>query len=61
MQHLDACTAKDGYCVWDIDKFEDKAILLFNVKDKSDKHWLLALEAFFETKFKPLIPAGRVD
>lgn len=60
MQHLDAWTAKDGYCVWDIDKFEDKSILLFNVKSKSDRHWLLALEAFFESKFSPLIKAGRI-
>jgi hypothetical protein len=60
MAHLDACTKKNGHCVWDIDKFEDKSILLFNVKNKSDKHWLLALEAFFETRFQPLIKAGRI-
>lgn len=60
MQHLDACTAKDGHCIWDIDKFEDKSILLFNVKNKADRHWLLALEAFFENKFSPLISAGRI-
>jgi hypothetical protein len=60
MQHLDACTTKDGYCVWDIEKFEDKSILLFNVKNKVDRHWLLSLEAFFESKFKPLIKAGRI-
>ena len=55
MEHLDACTKNDSHCVWDIDKFEDKSILLFNVKDKSDRHWLLALEAFFETKFNPCL------
>ncbi len=60
MQHLDACTAKDNYCVWDIDKFDDKAILLFNVKNKTDKHWLLALEVFIENNFNPLITAGRI-
>ena len=60
MAHLKACTHKNGYSIWDIDKFEDKSILLFNVKEKSDRHWLLALEAFLETKFKPLIKAGRI-
>ncbi|HEX7413604.1 MAG TPA: hypothetical protein VF411_06115 [Bacteroidia bacterium] len=60
MQHLDAWTEKDGYCVWDINKHADKSILLFNVKNKSDKHWLLALEAFIEIKFQPKIKAGRI-
>ena len=60
MQHLEAWTSKDGHCIWDIDKHEDKSILLFNVKNKSDRHWLLALEAFFETQFNPLIKAGRI-
>jgi hypothetical protein len=60
MEHLDAETEKDSYCVWDIDKYPDKSILLFNVKDKADRHWLLALEAFLETKFQPKIKAGRI-
>lgn len=60
MQHLEAWTAKDGHCIWDIDKHDDKSILLFNVKDKADRHWLLSLEAFFETRFNPLIKAGRI-
>lgn len=60
MQHLYDGTAKDGYCIWDINRFEDRSILLFNVKNRNDRHWLLALEAFFECKFKPLIKAGRV-
>lgn len=60
MKHLKAHTAKDGHCIWEIDKFEDKSILLFNVKKKEDRHWLLALEAFLETRFNPLIKAGRI-
>lgn len=60
MEHLKAETSKDGYCVWDINKYQDKSILLFNVKDVSDKHFLLALEAFLETKFQPKIKAGRI-
>lgn len=60
MQHLDACTSKNGYGIWDIENCEDRAILLFNVKNKDDRHWLLALEAYFEKKFTPLIKAGRI-
>ena len=60
MQHLEAWTSKDGHCIWDIDDFDDKSIMLFNVKNKLDRHWLLALEAFFETRFRPLIRAGRI-
>lgn len=60
MEHLEACTARDGHCVWDINKYEDRSILLFNVKQQFDRHWLLALEAFFESNFSPLIKAGRI-
>ena len=48
MQHLIEETSKNGYSIWDIEKFEDKSILLINVKEKKDRHWLLAIEAFFE-------------
>jgi hypothetical protein len=60
MQHLDACTARDGYGIWDINDYDDKSILLINVKDKRDRHWLLAIEAYFEEHMKPLIRAGRI-
>ena len=60
MEHLEDWTSKNGHCVWDIDKFDDKSILLFNVKSKNDRHWLLAIEAYFEQKFNPLINAGRI-
>ncbi|HLO59219.1 MAG TPA: hypothetical protein VK179_10785 [Bacteroidales bacterium] len=60
LQHLEACTSKNGYCVWDIDHYLDKSITLFNVKNKSDIHWLLALETFIEIKFEPKIKSGRI-
>ena len=60
MEHLDANTNKNGFSIWDINKYDDKSILLFNVKNKEDRHWLLAIEAYFETKFKPNIRAGRI-
>jgi hypothetical protein len=60
LQHLKAGTGKDGYNIWDIDKFNDKSILIINVKNREDRHWLLAIEAYFEMKYKPLIRAGRI-
>lgn len=60
LAHLNASTAKGGFCIWDIDKFPDKSILLFNVKDRADRYWLLSLEAFLEIKFQPKIKAGRI-
>src|SRR4051812_23714895 len=40
MEHLESCTEADGHCIWDIDTFDDRSILLFNVKQKEDFHWL---------------------
>ena len=60
MAHIEACTADNGYCIWDIDRYDDKSILLFNIRNTSDRHWLLALEAFLENEFRPLIKAKRI-
>lgn len=60
MQHLEASTRQGEYGIWDIQRFPDKSILLFNVKNQADKHWLLSLEAFLEIKFQPKIRAGRI-
>ncbi|MEH6538082.1 MAG: hypothetical protein V7719_16900 [Psychroserpens sp.] len=60
MQHLKAETSKNGYSIWDIDKYDDKSILLLNVKEKKNNHWLLAIEAYLEKELKPLIPSGRI-
>ena len=59
MQHLEACTKANDYCIWDIDPFPDRSILLFNVKNTNDYHWLKALEVYLEKKFNPLIPSMR--
>jgi len=60
MQHLDACTADNGYCIWDIEKHNDRSILLFNIKELVNRHWLLALEVYLENKFNPHIKAKRI-
>lgn len=60
MEHLVAGTSKNGYSIWDINEYSDKSILLFNVKEIKDRHWLLAMEAFLEETLKPLIKSGRI-
>lgn len=35
-------------------------LLLFNVKEPRDKHWVAALEVFFEEQLLPKIKAGRL-
>ena len=60
MQHLKVWTNEGGNCIWDINKFADKSIFLFNIKKKVDRHWLLALEVFIENKYEPLIKAKRI-
>jgi hypothetical protein len=60
MEHLAACTSQNGCSIWDINKYDDKSILLFNIKEGKDRHWLLALEVFFEEKFNPRIRSGRI-
>lgn len=39
---------------------KDLDLYLFNVKSDKDKHWVLALEAFFEWNLKPVIKAYRM-
>jgi hypothetical protein len=60
MEHLEACTSSNGYGIWDIEKFEDRSILLFNIKDVANRHWLLALETYLESRFAPHIKSQRI-
>jgi hypothetical protein len=60
LQHLEDWTNNGTHSIWDIDNYEDKSVLLFNVKNIDKKYWLLAIEAFFEMNFSPLIKAKRI-
>ena len=60
MEHIANETSQGEYSVLDIDKYEDKSIILFNVKDINDRHWLLSLEVFLEKSLKPLITSKRI-
>lgn len=63
LQHLESRTEnKDtGANVWDIANAPDREILLFNVIDINDYHWVAALEIFMENALKKdlKIPAKR--
>ena len=39
---------------------KEAILLLFNIKNSSDLHWLLSLEAFMEWNTSPSIKAGRI-
>ena len=39
---------------------KDAKLVLFNITNNDDLHWLLSLEAYMELNAKPAIPAGRV-
>ena len=60
MKHLEVGTCCGNISIWDINNYDDKSILLFNVKEKINRHWLLAIEAYFEEQFSPLIKARRI-
>lgn len=59
-QHINAQRTIGVTSIMDIDQFSDRSILLFNVDNPEDRHWLLALEVFLEKKFEPLIRSKRV-
>lgn len=60
LDHLEAYTSNGTHSIWDINKYPDKSILLFNVINKSDNHWLLSLEAYLEKTFAPHIRSLRI-
>ncbi len=58
-QHI---TMKDHYVGFDtrtLSNDNDARVLLFNVKDEADKHWVAAVEIFLEEKLAPLVSAKR--
>lgn len=61
LQHLNASTRNGKESVWSIKDAPDKEIVLFNVKDRNDYHWVAAVEIFMEKALKGelVIPAKR--
>lgn len=61
MQHLKVNTKNGHASVWDIKDAPDKEIVLFNVINREDYHWVAAVEIFMEKALKQelQIPAKR--
>lgn len=61
LEHLtDNTTSKDGSLqMKNLSGNEDIKLLIFNVEDKRDLHWVVALEFFLEARLDPQIPSGR--
>ena len=39
---------------------EETRVLLFNLKESEDKHWVAALEVYFEEQLSPEVKSGRL-
>jgi len=59
IQHIDANTGNKDNRIKELEKIADAEIILFNVKDTEDNHWVAAVEIFLERKLEPLIPSKR--
>jgi len=58
-QHISANTQTKNHKIRDLENISDAEIILFNVINKNDKHWIAAIEIFLEQELKPLIPSKR--
>lgn len=59
LQHIIDNTRNDTHSIKDLEYSEDAEVILFNVIDAKDYHWVAAVEVFLEKKLDPLIPALR--
>lgn len=58
-QHITMKECYDNFDTRTLRNDNDARVLLFNVKDESDKHWVAAVEIFLEEKLLPLVSAKR--
>ena len=61
LQHINADTNNGNNFISDLSKYNDSEIILFNVIDRKDYHWVAALEIYLERVLKKelQIPAKR--
>lgn len=60
LEHIQDKTKNNQFEMKDLEKDKEARLILFNVRDKKDVHWLLSLEAFMDWNSNPLIPSGRI-
>ena len=61
LEHIrDNTSSKDGVIqMRDLGTMEDVLIVLINVKNQQDDHWVPSLEYYMEKELNPLIKSGR--
>ena len=59
LEHIRENTKNDVLEMKSLDKSPDSRILLFNVKDTIDNHWVAALEIYLEKELNPIIKSKR--
>lgn len=60
LEHIQANTKNSNFEMSALETDQDARLILFNILDSTDIHWLLSLEAFMDWNCDPLIPSGRV-
>ncbi len=60
LEHIRDNTLFDNIQMASLEKDSTTVILLFNLKNDSDLHWVLALEAFMEWNVSPKIKSKRM-
>ena len=60
LQHISDNSRNEVVAMSDLADDPGLRLLLFNVTEEKSKHWVLALEAFFEWNIEPTIKAWRI-
>jgi len=59
LQHIKDNTRNKDHKITDIKNHKDAEIILFNVIDRNDAHWVAAVEIYLERVLNPLIKSKR--
>ena len=59
LQHIRDNTRNNTHSIQDLESSDDAEVILFNVIDAKNYHWVAAVELFLEKRLAPLIPALR--
>lgn len=60
LEHIRDNTHNKDINMRDLPDNKEAKLLLFNITNDTDLHWLLSLEAYMEWNAKPAIKAGRI-
>ena len=60
LEHIKDNTKNDEFEMRCLETDENARLILFNILDKGNMHWLLSLEAYMDWNTNPVIPSGRI-